>query len=306
MSNDYAASVQGVMMRVTALDALGTPLSDPSGTLKTSYITNAFMKASFTVEFEDGQEILEKNAAGEICVTYKAADTLKRITMEIDVCDPDPELTKLLAGGDTLLRGGTGLGATDVVGYASPQVGQDATPNGVAIEVWSLAVTNGGKASVDPYWHWLFPHVKVRASGDRVIENGQLANVFTGQGIGNANFVNNAPGPAGKTVSNKALTSNVATLTTSAAHGFNVGDTVNISGVDSTFNGTFTILSTPTTTTFTYAKTAADVVSASATGTALVTNAWLWTSDRPYQYARRSSYPTLAGGGKRGFYTFGS
>lgn len=73
-------------------------------------------------------------------------------------------------------------------------------------------------------------------------------------------------------VSNKALTANVATLTTSAGHGFITGQQVVVTGVDATFDGTYTIASVPTTTTFTYAKTAADVVSAAATGTALSTN----------------------------------
>ena len=73
-----------------------------------------------------------------------------------------------------------------------------------------------------------------------------------------------------KTVSNKALTSNIATLTTSAAHTYLVGDVVVITGVDSTFNGTYSIASVPTSTTFTYAKTATNVVSASATGSTSV------------------------------------
>ena len=73
-----------------------------------------------------------------------------------------------------------------------------------------------------------------------------------------------------KTVSNKALTSNVATITTSTTHGFNVGDYVVLSGVDSTFNGTYLIASVPTTTTFTFAKTNANVTSAAATGSAAV------------------------------------
>ena len=68
-------------------------------------------------------------------------------------------------------------------------------------------------------------------------------------------------------VSNKALTSNVATLTTSAAHGLAVGMEIVVAGVDATFNGTYTISTVPTTTTFTYAKTASDVPSAAATGT---------------------------------------
>jgi hypothetical protein len=68
------------------------------------------------------------------------------------------------------------------------------------------------------------------------------------------------------TVTNKALTSNIATLTTATAHGFTTGESVVVSNVDATFNGTYTIASTPTTTTFTYAKTASDVTSQSAKG----------------------------------------
>lgn len=71
-------------------------------------------------------------------------------------------------------------------------------------------------------------------------------------------------------VSNKALTTNVATLTTSASHGFFTGETVTVAGVDATFNGVFVITGVPTVTTFTYAKTAANVTSQSAVGTAVV------------------------------------
>lgn len=75
-----------------------------------------------------------------------------------------------------------------------------------------------------------------------------------------------------RSINNKALTSNVATLTTSAAHGYSVSDEVVITGVDSTFNGTYTIASVPTNVTFTYAKTATNVSSAavSPVGTAKV------------------------------------
>jgi hypothetical protein len=73
-----------------------------------------------------------------------------------------------------------------------------------------------------------------------------------------------------RTVSNKALTSNIATLTTSANHTYLAGDVVVVSGVDATFNGTFNIIAVPTATTFTYAKTNANVTSAVATGSAAV------------------------------------
>ena len=75
-------------------------------------------------------------------------------------------------------------------------------------------------------------------------------------------------------ITNKALTSNVATLTTSAAHGLSVGMQITITGVDATFNGEYRITTIPTTTTFTYAKTATNVpstaVSPAGTGTAEV------------------------------------
>jgi hypothetical protein len=77
-------------------------------------------------------------------------------------------------------------------------------------------------------------------------------------------------------INNKALTSNVATLTTTAAHGLCTGMQIVITDVDATFNGEYRITSVPTTTTFTYAKTASNVastpVSPAGTGVAEVTH----------------------------------
>ena len=64
------------------------------------------------------------------------------------------------------------------------------------------------------------------------------------------------------TVTNKALTSNVATLTTGTTHSLAVGDIVTVASVDATFNGTYVVKAVPTTTTFTYDKTNANVTSA--------------------------------------------
>jgi hypothetical protein len=69
------------------------------------------------------------------------------------------------------------------------------------------------------------------------------------------------------TISNKALTSNIATISTgSTPHGLVTGDSVTIYGVDSTFNGTYTILDAPTATSFRYNKTATNVPSTVTTG----------------------------------------
>lgn len=73
------------------------------------------------------------------------------------------------------------------------------------------------------------------------------------------------------TISNKALTSNVATLTTGSTHSYAVGDVVSIAGVDTTFDGTYVVASVPTTTTFTYALTASNVTSAAVSPVGVVT-----------------------------------
>jgi hypothetical protein len=69
-------------------------------------------------------------------------------------------------------------------------------------------------------------------------------------------------------ITNVALTSNVATITTDGAHGFVVGQVVTIAGLTTTaLNGTYTVVAVPTTTTFTFAKTNSNISSTADTGT---------------------------------------
>lgn len=111
---------------------------------------------------------------------------------------------------------------------------------------------------------WKEPHTYTEA-GVGNMWNGEIG-IFGGVKFIESPRVEKAAGGTARTITNKALTSNVATLT-SAAHGFEVGQTVVVAGVDSTFNGTYTITAVATNT-FSYAKTASDVSSTSATGTA--------------------------------------
>lgn len=83
-------------------------------------------------------------------------------------------------------------------------------------------------------------------------------------------------------ITNKSLTSNVATITTAAAHGYAVGRSVIIEGLGSPFDGTYTIASAPTTTTFTYSKTASNVTSIPVTlGTGYAGNNPFGASNEP-------------------------
>lgn len=291
-TQDNAASIQGVAVRVTRLDPLGNLLN----TAGDSYTTAAFVQVTFTPEYNAGDEITQVNAGGAVCVTYQAPDSLKRITIELAICEPDPELTALVSGG-LLLR--KNLGTLDApinqsVGWASPAVGDNPAGNGVCIEAWSLAVIDGRKSVSLPFFHWVFPFTMLQLTGDRVIENGMVATTFSGYGLDNYLF---GSGPDGRweyptaverpysyarttwaplgyngfyiwheeltgAVNNSVLASDIVTLTTSTAHGFSIGEEVTVTGVGATYNGVFTIVAVPTTTTFTYALTHADVATA--------------------------------------------
>lgn len=136
----------------------------------------------------------------------------------------------------------------------------------------------------------------------------QLA--FTSQGL-----------TKGTLITNKQLTSNVATLTTSTAHGLAVGDVVWIEGVDSTFNsttGTYT-LTAVTSTTLSYAKTAGNVASTAVSSslakvqspgsiyiesaTELMTTGYLTTGNIRYGTLEPKNFKRLLG---RGDFTYGS
>jgi hypothetical protein len=137
-----------------------------------------------------------------------------------------------------------------------------------------------------------------------VIENGMLATTFEGYGLGNSlfgdglderwefpvaterpySYARSTWAPTGRkgfytwhgeltaSVNNVARTSSTATLTTSAAHGFEAGDEVVVADLTETaLNGTYTIASVPTTTTFTYTtSTSGTIASAADSGTAVV------------------------------------
>ncbi len=76
------------------------------------------------------------------------------------------------------------------------------------------------------------------------------------------------------TITNRALTSDEATITTAAAHNFQVGDYAVIAGVTGTsasvFNGTHKITALPTATSFKFAKVNANVTTGTTGGTATV------------------------------------
>jgi hypothetical protein len=54
-----------------------------------------------------------------------------------------------------------GAPGANVIGYRAPEVNVDATPNGVAIEVWSRAIRDNAFDALLPYYHWVLPRARL-------------------------------------------------------------------------------------------------------------------------------------------------
>lgn len=185
VARDGASSVQGTMLRVTRL------MTD--GSIDAGYpvlTTKGFMSATFSPQFEDGDEINEKAADGSVCVAWKADDSLTRLDFGLSLCTPDPEVAAMIAGGSVIRNDDD-----EIIGYSSLPVGS-VVGQPVAIEIWSIANIGGKPAAGTPYWHWVFPYVKVRYEGDREFTNGMLSNEFTGQALGNGALAATGLNPA--------------------------------------------------------------------------------------------------------------
>jgi len=104
-----------------------------------------------------------------------------------------------------------------------------------------------------------------------------------------------ASSAAAKTVTRKALTNNVVTLTTSTNHEFEVGDTVTVSDIGTPFNGSYLVTAIPSLTTFKYAKVNANIVSVVSGGTVTpgtTRKVGVWFG-QPDQEIRSQSYPYI-------------
>jgi hypothetical protein len=146
-------------------------------------------------------------------------------------------------------------------------------------------ITNDGKEVISKYLIGQVPsfatHLAIGCGATPLGPAGSVPNTVYGKQrldfemtrvpISSKGFVDDS---ATVVITNKVLAGNVATLTTSAVHNIIVGETVIVSGVDSTFNGQYRVTATnaPTNTTFSYSKIANPVTSAAVTpnGSAIV------------------------------------
>lgn len=169
-------SVQGLCLRLTRLDACCVP--PVSGTPGALVLSDSFITLNLTAELEEPDEFIVKLANGKLCLNELGCATLKRYTVEVTLCNADPDLFNI-TGGVNLVLDFEG----NVVGYEIDQNLGDCGK--FSMEFWTRVpqdqcVSSDGTTT---YLYWLLPCLQNGRIGDITIENGPLEFTFTADAI---------------------------------------------------------------------------------------------------------------------------
>lgn len=165
-------SIRGTVARFTKLDSCGRPVVGPHSVL----VTDGFITATFSPQYEEGNEVTVTKANGKVCLNDKAEDSLTRFDMTLSLCAVNPALLSLLGGYEQVLdntAASVGFRMAEAVGSS-----------GVALEVWTDVFTDDPCAagSAGQYGYFLVPRiVAARISSDFAIANDALAVELTGR-----------------------------------------------------------------------------------------------------------------------------
>lgn len=167
MATKCFQSIQGLCLRVTALDTCCRPPS--AGTPNAFVVSDSFINLSLTAELEEPDEFTVKLANGKLCINEIGCATLKRYTVEVSLCNADPDLFNIIGGVNKVLAFNG-----DVVGY---EIDENLGECGkFSLEFWTRVPQNFclSEDGLPQYIYWLLPCLQNGRVGDVTIENGPL------------------------------------------------------------------------------------------------------------------------------------
>lgn len=154
MSTKCYNSIQGLAMRVTALDSTGKWTTGASG----AAVSDGFISIGLSGNWETGSEYKQKKANGALCINKRNRDQLNWYDTEIQFCNVDPAIYKIVTG-TRLLNDYKG----DAVGFTVP-IQQPAAK--FALEVWTAV---GTPTDALQWVYWLLPASENGVIGDMSI-----------------------------------------------------------------------------------------------------------------------------------------
>lgn len=158
-------TVRGKALRVTELDECGAPDA-------LFVASDGFISVTLSAELETGDEFIQKNANGALCVNERSPDELKRLTVEVDWCQVDPDVINLITGFPVEVDEDM-----DNVGF---RVETGPNENKWALEVWTGLSGNQCGPDGQCFGYLLVPFVAGATFGDIVVENAAATFQTTG------------------------------------------------------------------------------------------------------------------------------
>lgn len=146
----YFIPVLGRRIRVTQVDEDGKVTDGESKYV----VTDGFIDITLSSEVEDGEEIIQRNANGQICVNKKLADSFKHFTVEANFCGVHPDLLTTITNAEPYQDAND-----ETAGFKVPE--GDLEKN-FALELWTGLQGEGGSAS----GYFLLPFVQSGVLGD--------------------------------------------------------------------------------------------------------------------------------------------
>lgn len=172
--DDCIAQAFVCRLRVTQLDDDGSVLSGAD----TSYVSAALAKLTISPQYEDGDEITEKDGCGSVFLDVQAPPTYKRNDVSLDLLSPDPYLSAILVPGSVQLTDGA------AVGWGAPPLG--VLEGKVSIEAWAKRMDAGKQSQFFPWAWFVLPWVDNLKLGDRELSNTMQHSLITGEALENA------------------------------------------------------------------------------------------------------------------------
>jgi hypothetical protein len=193
-----AAPIKGSHLRIIAVDDCGVPVT---GTGALTVVTKGFVQAVMEPDYEDGEEFVERNADGELCVNQKDKPSLKRFSLTVDWCEVDPVLAAYVMSARLL---DTASPAVTGTGWAMSEGESD---NKFSMEIWQRVAGSGAcdPSGVQRYVYNAWPHVGNTQVGSYTIENARSTLQFIAETFPASTLWGDGPGttswlPVGTTI----------------------------------------------------------------------------------------------------------
>jgi hypothetical protein len=162
--------IRGKAMRVTKLDACGTPVVG----LKSVVVSAGMVSIEQKLNLENADEFIVKNANGDLCINFAGQARLKWIDTTITFCQVDPELVNLTTGSPVVFDDAA---TPQAVGWRT----RENVSAEFALETWTDLDGQPCTGGTKQYGYFLLPWITGSVEGDVTVQNGPVSFSVTGR-----------------------------------------------------------------------------------------------------------------------------